>query len=173
MPEALQVVVLAALPVSELRGAIPLALWQHEFPPLVAYGLAVLGNLLPLPFLLAGWRWVFALLERVPGGERLRSVLERRAWEKSEGVRRWGLLGLFLFVAVPLPVTGLYTGSLVAYVLGIPFLPAALALTLGVLAAGVVVLLVSLAGWPVALAFFTVLAGASILTGRRVHAARG
>jgi len=172
MPEALQVVLLAALPISELRGAIPLALWRHDFPPLVAYGLAVFGNLIPLPFLLPGWRWVFALLERTPGGARLQGMLERRAWEKSEGVRRWGLPGLFLLVAIPLPLTGLYTGSLVAYVLGIPTFPAILALSLGVLAAGAVVLLVSLAGWPVALAFFTVLVGASILIGRRVHAAR-
>lgn len=173
MPEALQVVVLAALPISELRGAIPLALWRYDFHPLTAYGLAVLGNLLPLPFLLPGWRLVFGLLDRVPGGHTLRGMLERRAWEKSEGVRRWGPVGLFLFVAVPLPVTGLYTGSLVAHVLGIPFRPALFALSLGVLTAGVVVLLVSLAGWPVALAFFTVLAAASILSGRRVYARGG
>lgn len=173
MPEALQVIVLAALPVSELRGAIPLALWKYDYPPLFAYTLGVLGNLLPLPFLLPGWSVLFRLLEQVPGGNRLRGILERRAWEKSEGVRRWGPVGLFLFVAIPLPVTGLYTGSLVAHVLGIPWGTSTVALSLGVLFAGLVVLLVSLAGWPVALAFFTVLAAASILSGRRVHARSG
>lgn len=126
----------AATPVVELRGAIPLAL-ALGFSPWEAWFWSVLGNMVPVPGLLWGLRAVLRLLERVP---RVRAVFDAWAGRKSrrlaEGMARWGLVGLALFVAVPLPGTGAWTGAVAACLLGIPPRRALAAIGAGVAAAG-------------------------------------
>ena len=145
-PPEMIVVAVAALPVSELRGAIPMALKIYGMDPWKSYFLAVLGNLLPVPVLLL-------FLGRVESYLRSRfSIFEtffswlfsRTRRRTSEKVAKYGALGLVPFVALPLPVTGAWTGVAAAYVLGIKFRYAFPAIVLGVLIAGVVVTLASL-----------------------------
>ncbi len=141
------VLAVAALPVSELRGAIPLALLRFEFDPWLAYGAGVLGNLLPVPFLLLGLERLIAWAPRVPllrDGVRWWTARTRR--KHSKAFERFGALALVLFVAVPLPVTGAWTGSLAAVLFGVPLRWSALLIALGVLLAGVVVSLATLVG---------------------------
>ena len=115
---------MSMVPVVELRGAIPLGV-AAGLHPLAAAAAAVLGNMVPVPFILLLLRQVFALLRRVP-------------W-LGEKVEKYRLLGLMLLVAVPLPGTGAWTGALVAVMLDIRFRNALPAIALGVLAAGAVV----------------------------------
>jgi Predicted membrane protein len=145
-PPELAVMITAALPVSELRGAIPLAVWGYGMPWWKAYLLGVLGNLAPLPVLLWGLDAAFRLLARLPGGRRIAYWLLARAERRSGRVERYGPLALITFVAIPLPVTGLWTGTLVAYVLGFRYSEAAGPLILGVLFAGGIVLGFTLLG---------------------------
>lgn len=129
---------MSMVPVVELRGAIPLGV-AAGLHPLAAAAAAVLGNMVPVPFILLLLRQVFALLRRVPWlGEKV-DWLERRAHLKGRMVRKYRLLGLMLLVAVPLPGTGAWTGALVAVMLDIRFRNALPAIALGVLAAGAVV----------------------------------
>ncbi len=169
LPPELAVMVTAALPVSELRGAIPLAIWAYGMPAWKAYLLGVLGNLAPLPVLLWGLDTAFRVLERWPGGRRFATYLRHRAEHRSERVERYGPLALMTFVAIPLPVTGLWTGALVAYVLGFRRRDAAGPLVLGVLFAGGIVLGFTLLG-----VMGGLLAGSLLLLysirNRRVHA---
>lgn len=126
---------MAVVPVVELRGALPYGM-ACGLPVWAAYIAAVLGNLLPVPFLLLLLRRVFALLRRFPWlGERV-DALERRAHLKGRKVRKYRLWGLILLVAVPLPGTGAWTGTLVADVLDIRMRHALPAITAGVLIAG-------------------------------------
>lgn len=126
---------MAMVPVVELRGALPFGM-ACGLPVWAAYIAAVLGNLLPVPFLLLLLRRVFALLRRFPWlGERV-DALERRAHLKGRKVRKYRLWGLILLVAVPLPGTGAWTGTLVADVLDIRMRHALPAITAGVLIAG-------------------------------------
>lgn len=126
---------MAVVPVVELRGALPYGM-ACGLPVWAAYIAAVLGNLLPVPFLLLLLRRVFALLRRFPWlGERV-DALERRAHLKGRKVRKYRLLGLVLLVAVPLPGTGAWTGALVADVLDIRARHALPAIAAGVLIAG-------------------------------------
>jgi uncharacterized membrane protein len=130
------------IPIIELRGAIPLgaALGLH---PVVNYLLAVAGNLLPVPFILLFIRKVLDWMERIPCFEKLVRWLRAKA-EKGKGkVEKYAVIGLAIFVGVPLPGTGAWTGSLVAALMGMRFSKAMLSAICGVLAAGVLMSLLS------------------------------
>lgn len=129
---------MAMLPVVELRGAIPFGV-AAGLHPLAAMGAAVLGNLVPVPFILLLLRSIFRWLRHFPRLGALIDRLERRAHLKGRTVRKYRILGLVLLVAVPLPGTGAWTGALVADVLDIRMRRALPAITLGVLIAGVAV----------------------------------
>lgn len=138
---------MAAVPVAELRGAIP---WALTPPPLggglswqEAYIWSVMGNLLPVPFLL----WLLGpLCERLrrwgPMDMFLGWLFART--RRGKLVERYGPLGLVLFVGIPLPVTGAWTGAVAAFLFGVPFKRALPAIALGVMLAGAVVTLASL-----------------------------
>lgn len=143
MPPELYVILVAALPVVELRGAIPLGV-ALGLSPGEAFLLALLGNLLVAPVALFLLPWAVALLTRVPLLAKLWAALEARVRLKGEEqVQRLGALGLLLFVAVPLPGTGAWSGAVLAVVLGLKRRYALPAISLGVLAAGLIVLLLT------------------------------
>ncbi len=133
---------MAAVPVVELRGAIPFGL-AFGLPADLVFLLAVVGNMLPMPFLLFFVRKVFRLLRQRPWwGEKI-GRLESRAHLKGRMVKKYRMLGLIILVAIPLPGTGAWTGALVATIFRIPIKKALPALFLGVLIAGGIVTAVS------------------------------
>ncbi len=139
------VIVFAATPVFELRGAIPLALLQYEFDPWIAYGLAVIGNLLPVPFLLLGLKYLIQFSQRFPWFHKMFEWWTERTQRKhSKNFERFGALALILFVAIPFPATGAWTGSLAAVLFAVPFKVAFPLITVGVLIAGAIVTLASI-----------------------------
>ncbi|NOZ77120.1 MAG: small multi-drug export protein [Euryarchaeota archaeon] len=141
LPPQFIVVFIAMLPISELRGALPLALKVYGMPVPEAYALSVLGNLIPVPPLLL-------FLERVEKWLRRFSVFDaffrwlfaRTRRRTGEKIEKYGALGLIPFVAVPLPVTGAWTGVAAAYVFDIRFRYSFPAIVVGVILAGAVVL---------------------------------
>ena len=134
---------IAAIPVVDLRGAIPAGA-AAGLDPWLACAAAVIGNLLPVPFIILLVRQVFDWLRKRPFFAPKIDALERRAHLKGRMVRKYRLLGLVLFVAVPLPGTGAWTGALVAAFLNIRLRHALPAITLGVLVAGGIVTLMTL-----------------------------
>lgn len=143
--QTLMVLLLAALPVSELRGAIPVAISLYHFDPLTAYVVSVLGNVLPVPFLLGLLGPVTSLLGRsAPLNRFLVWLFARTRRRHSELIARVGAAALVLFVAIPLPATGAWTGALVAHLFGIPFRYAFPLIVVGVGIAGVIVTLATL-----------------------------
>jgi uncharacterized membrane protein len=130
------------IPIIELRGAIPLGA-ALDLHPLLNYALSVAGNLLPVPFILLFIRKVLDGMERLRCFERLVRWLRAKA-EKGRGrVEKYAVIGLAVFVAVPLPGTGAWTGALVAALMGMRFPKAMLSIICGVLSAGVVMSLLS------------------------------
>ena len=140
----------AALPLSELRGAIPLALISFGFSPLVAYALGVLGNLLPVLPLLLGLEALLKALERRPWPwvqplQRLLRWWLRLTERRFRGaVERFGPWALLFIVAIPLPMTGAWTGCAAAVLFRVPMAKALMAIALGVLTAGAIVTLSTL-----------------------------
>ena len=132
---------LAMAPVSEHRGAIPFGL-AHDIPQALLYPSCILANLLPVPFVILFLRRILAWMQRKGG--RLASAagwLEKRGRAKSARIKRSELLGLYLFVAIPLPGTGAWTGALVAALLGRRLSHAMLSIGAGVMTACCIVAL--------------------------------
>lgn len=140
IPGWLMTMIAAALPISEVRGAIPLAIGVYGFSPLQAYLLSVLGNLLPIIPLLLFLGPVSDFLRRFSIGDRFFSWLFARTRSRYiKDHENFGLTALAVFVAIPLPMTGAWTGCVIAFLLGFRFWPAFAAIAAGVLIAGVVV----------------------------------
>jgi uncharacterized membrane protein len=132
--------IISMLPIVELRGALPYAIGVG-LPWPKAYLLAVTGNLVPIVPILLFLGPVSDWLRRLPAFGRFFDWLFARTRRRSGLVQKYGPWGLILFVAIPLPVTGGWTGAAVAYLLGIRFHRSFPAIAMGVLLAGVVVTL--------------------------------
>jgi uncharacterized membrane protein len=141
------VVIVAAMPIAELRGALPIAINLFHFPWYWALSLAVFGNLLPVPFLLLFFDGIARLVSKVNIGERFMDWVETHARRHSKKVERYETIGLALFVAVPLPLTGAWTGSIIAFLMGMRFSYALLSIAIGVLIAGIIVTVFCLLGY--------------------------
>ena len=134
---------ISMVPVIELRGALPIA-EAHGLSQLIAIPVACLGNLIPVPFIIIFIRKIFAWIRhKLPKLDGFITRLEERALKKSDTVQKSLFWGLFLFVAIPLPGTGAWTGALIAAMLDIRLKRAFPAIALGVLTAGLVVGLAS------------------------------
>ena len=128
-------------PIGELRLAIPLAMRTYGMEWYEAYGWAVLGNMVPVVLLLWGLDKASRALLAFPNpaGRLLMWRVARLRQTRALTFQKWGALALVPFVAIPLPVTGAWTGCLAAWAFGIRSRTALPAITLGVLLAGVVV----------------------------------
>lgn len=125
------------VPVLELRGAIPMGV-AGGLSPLMALAIAVVGNMVPIPFLILFTRRVLNWLKDKGRIGKLVEKLENRAAEKSKIVEKYAAIGLCILVAVPLPGTGAWTGALVAAVMGMRLKNALPIILLGVVIAGLI-----------------------------------
>ena len=135
------VFVISMIPVLELRGSL-LAAGFLKMNFLSTYILAVIGNMLPIPFILIFIERIFTWLKKT----RLESFvvkLEKRALSKSDQIKKYGKFGLFLFVAIPLPGTGAWTGALASVLFRMKFKDAIFPILFGVMTAGLVMSLLS------------------------------
>lgn len=139
----LYIVLISMVPVIELRGAIPVGL-AMDLPFWTTFIFALIGNLIPVPFLILFTRKVFEWLRKKSGLlEKFVSKMEAKAASKEDLLKKYELLGLIILVAIPLPGTGAWTGSLVAAVFNIRLKHSFPAIALGVLIAGIIVSFVS------------------------------
>jgi len=149
--QELVVIIISALPILELRGAIPVAINLFNFPWYHALLLAVIGNLLPVPIILLFLNAISKWLSKIGFFRRFFHWLFEHTSRRGKIVERYERIGLILFVAVPLPVTGAWTGSLLAVLFGLKFRHAFFSILIGVCIAGIIVTFLSLLGWTGAL----------------------
>jgi uncharacterized membrane protein len=129
-------------PISELRGGIPLGILQYGLDPLFTFFIAVIANaLIFFPVFFTLRLFYKKLLYRIPLFDKYLDNLRKRG---KSIVEKHGFWGLTLFVAIPLPITGAYTGTILAWLVGMNWKKAFPAVGLGVIVAGVVVLLITL-----------------------------
>ena len=147
LSKELVVIIISALPVVELRGALPVAINLFHLPWYYAFLLAVIGNLLPVPFLLLFFNALSKVLSRVKLLEKLFNKLFEYAGQRGKVIERYERIGLALFVAIPLPITGAWTGSIAAVLFQLKFKYAFLSILLGILISGAIVTTLCLLGW--------------------------
>ena len=145
VPAELSVMIISMTPVFELRGAIPVGVGAYKMGILEVYFWAVVGNLIPVIF------WVF-FLEKISNwlmknfkfwNKFFTWLFERTRKKANEKIEKYGDWGLFFLVAIPLPVTGGWTGSLAAFLFGIKKVRAIGIIFSGILAAGLIVSLLT------------------------------
>jgi uncharacterized membrane protein len=137
---------LCILPIAELRGGIPFAIF-NGIDPIIAFVICVVSNALvgPLVFLfLSTFHKLFSKWE--PYNRLFEKFVTRARNKLHKEVEKYGYIGIAIFVAIPLPLTGAYTGALGAWVLGMDTKKSILAVALGVLVAGIVVTIVVVGG---------------------------
>ena len=138
-------VLVSMIPVIELRGGIPFGV-SVGLPVWMAYLAAIIGNMLPIPFIVVYIRRIFQWMRRhLPRLNHLVSKLEEKAHLKGKKVTKYKYLGLAIFVAIPLPGTGAWTGALAAAFLDMPLRKALPSIFAGVLVAGVAISILTLA----------------------------
>ena len=138
-------VLVAGLPIFELRLAIPVGILHFRMPWLQAFLLSLFGNMLVIVPLLLFFKYFFHKLEYVPIAGKFFKWWFVRVERKSQMVRRWGFWGLAFFVSIPLPGTGAWTGAVAATLIEMRMLKASLAISVGVLIAGIIITILSLA----------------------------
>jgi len=142
----LMTVLISMVPVLELRGAIPIAT-AHGLNFWVAIVCAIIGNLIPVPFIIVFIRKIFELIRKWSSKlDNIVTKLEERAHKKSDVVLKYAFWGLVVLVAIPLPGTGAWTGALVAAMLNMRLRKAFPAIALGVIIAAVIVSVVTYGG---------------------------
>ncbi len=148
LPKELATLLIAMLPVAELRGAIP---WALAAPPVggglswsTAYLFAVIGNFIPVIPILLLLEPVSTRLRRFKTFDRFFNWLFERTRKRGKLIERYEAIGLILFVGIPLPITGAWTGAVAAFIFGIRFRYAVICIIAGILLAGVIVTLASL-----------------------------
>lgn len=156
----LTIVAISTLPIVELRGAVPVG---HILLPDTdkstrigrddlgrsgrIFFWAVLGNMLPVPFILLLLGPVSKLCMNVSIGKKFFDWLFARTRRKTAALEKYEVWGLAIFVAIPLPATGAWTGAAAGWLLGLDFWRSLLSIFLGVMAAGVIMTALSLLGW--------------------------
>lgn len=133
---------MSMLPILELRGGMIYAA-ASGVPFAYAFPICLLGNILPIPFILLFIRKIFRFMERFKPTAKIVTKLERKARSKEHIIKKYELFGIFLFVAIPLPGTGAWTAALIAALFDIQVKRAFPALALGVLMAGIIMSVVS------------------------------
>ena len=146
MTNELKIIISAAMPVIELRYAIPFGIVWLKEPILKTYCLALTGNMLPVIPILLFLRPVSERLRHVFLWSKFFDWLFERARKKGKLVEKYEALGLILFVAIPLPITGAWTGSVIASLFKIRMRYAFICILLGVALAGIIMTTLSVSG---------------------------
>ena len=134
--------IISMIPILELRGGL-LAASLLKVSAAKAIPICIMGNIIPIPFILLFIRQIFKLMKKTKVFRGLIERLEKRAMGKSDQIKRYEFLGLLLFVGVPLPGTGAWTGALIASLLGIDIKKSSLAIFCGIAMATVIMYIVS------------------------------
>jgi len=138
----LVIFIISMIPILELRGGL-IAASLLKVPITNAVPICIVGNVIPVPFILLFIRQIFKLLRDVKWIGPVIRKLEKRALGKSDTIKKYEFWGLVLFVGIPLPGTGAWTGSLIAALLEVDFKKAVLAVLLGIAMATVIMSVVS------------------------------
>lgn len=138
IPKEYVIMIIGALPISELRGAIPLAL-SFGMSLQKAFWLSVLGNAIPVMPILFFLKPVSDYLNRFKPFEHFFNWLFTRTRKKIDTIQKYEALGLAIFVAIPLPMTGAWTGAIAASLLRMKFRYAFLSILAGIVIAGIIV----------------------------------
>lgn len=143
IPDWTVVFLISMCPILECRLGMFTAIVLLEMNPFVGFAISFIGNILPIPFILLLINWIFELLKKVPKINKIIFWLEEHTLKKQDKIDKYGIWGLLFFVAIPLPGTGAWTGSLLASLLHLDKKKSFFVISVGVFIAGLIISIVS------------------------------
>ena len=147
------VFIISMIPILELRGGL-IAASILDIPILKAIPFCIAGNIVPIPFILLFIKKILKWMQNIKGLRVIANWLEKKATKKSEALRKGEFWGLALFVGIPLPGTGAWTGSLIAALFDVDIKKAVLAELLGIVIATIIMAILSYGLLDVIMGFF-------------------
>lgn len=144
IPDWLVVFLISVCPILECRLGMFTAIVLLGMNPFVGFIISFLGNIFPIPFILLLINWIFEILKKVPGIKKIVFWLEDKTLKKRDKIDKYGIWGLLLFVAIPLPGTGGWTGALLASLLHLDRKKSFGVICVGVFIAGLIITILSL-----------------------------
>jgi uncharacterized membrane protein len=144
IPDWLVVFIISLFPILECRLGMFTAIVLLGMNPFKGFVISFLGNILPIPFILLLINWIFEVLKKVPGFNKVIFWLEEHTLKKKDKIDKYGIWGLLLFVAIPLPGTGGWTGALLASLLHLDRKKSFGVICVGVFIAGLIITVLSL-----------------------------
>lgn len=144
IPDWLVVFIISLFPVLECRLGMFTAIVLLGMNPFVGFIISFLGNILPIPFILLLINWIFEIFKKIPVLKNIVFWLEDKTLKKRDKIDKYGIWGLLLFVAIPLPGTGGWTGALLASLLHLDRKKSFGVICIGVFIAGLIISVLSL-----------------------------
>jgi uncharacterized membrane protein len=144
IPEEVQVAVISMIPVFEQRASIPIGILGYDMNPLLVFAIAFFASLIPSPFIILFFNRLYEFLERYKIFKPIYKFLENKINKNSKKIELYKEIGLILFVAIPLPTTGVWTGSLLTAVFRLERKKAFLCIMIGAFISATVITLVCL-----------------------------
>lgn len=144
IPNWLVVFIISVCPILECRLGMFTSIVLLRMNPFAGFIISFLGNILPIPFILLLINWIFDVLKKVPGINKLVYWLEDKTLKKRDKIDKYGVWGLLIFVAIPLPGTGGWTGALLASLLHLDKKKSFFVISIGVFIAGLIITVLSL-----------------------------
>ena len=133
-PDWFQIFFGSMVPFLESRYIIPYAMWEFNWAWWEAFPLAIIGNIIPIPFVLLFFIYIEKFLKKYDFWSNIMNkIFERTRKKANKKIERFETLGLLLFVAIPLPFTGAWTGSLIAYLFDLNFYKSLIVILLGII----------------------------------------
>lgn len=143
IPDWLVVFIISLMPILECRLGMFTAIVLLQMDPFVGFIISFIGNIIPIPFILLLINWIFEVLKKVPGINKIIYWLEERTLKKRDKIDKYGVWGLLIFVAIPLPGTGGWTGALLASLLHLDRKKSFGVIAVGVFIAGLIITILS------------------------------
>lgn len=131
------------VPLIEQRGAIPVGVMAYHINPFLVFLVSLLGSFVPAPFIYLFFNRIFAFLKTIKKLNKFTDFIEKKIQKGSKDVEKYKELGLTLFVGIPLPTTGLWTGSAIAAFMGLDFKKSMICVFLGGIISAVIITIFS------------------------------
>lgn len=144
IPDWLVVFIISVCPVLECRLGMFTAIVLLDMNPFIGFLISFIGNIFPIPFILLLINWIFEVFKKIPGLKNIVFWLEDKTLKKRDKIDKYGIWGLLLFVAIPLPGTGGWTGALLASLLHLDKKKSFGVICIGVFIAGLIITVLSL-----------------------------
>lgn len=144
IPDWLVVFIISVCPILECRLGMFTAIVLLDMNPFIGFLISFIGNIFPIPFILLLINWIFEVFKKIPGLKNIVFWLEDKTLKKRDKIDKYGIWGLLLFVAIPLPGTGGWTGALLASLLHLDKKKSFGVICIGVFIAGLIITVLSL-----------------------------